>query len=396
MSLPRALRANPQALPRALRPQCLPVVAKRWKSGPYGYTQAKALVYSQYGEPSDVLSLHKHSISPSLPPSTILLRTLAAPINPADINQIQGLYPSRPPLTSLLGTPTPSAVAGNEGCFEVTQLGPGIKTLQKGDWVIMKKPCFGTWRTHALASENDVLKIENKDGLSVIQVGTVGINPVTAWWMLKGFVDLEAGRDWFIQNGGNSGVGRAAVQLGREWGLKSVSIVRSRPTAEETEGLKKELMELGATKVITEEELQSREGAAQIKDWTDGNLKLGLNCVGGKPALALTKTLSPAGHLVTYGAMSKQPLSLPASLLIFKDLRFSGFWVSRYAEGKDAEKKEIVDSILELTRQGKFKDIPVQEMRWEWETEGEKLKEAVSGTLEGFRSGKGVLVFGDT
>src|SRR5271163_1947117 len=54
----------------------------------YGYTQAKALMYSQYGEPKDVLSLHTHSISP--PTSTsITLRMLAAPINPADINQIQ-------------------------------------------------------------------------------------------------------------------------------------------------------------------------------------------------------------------------------------------------------------------------------------------------------------------
>lgn len=32
------------------------LVCRRFKSGPYGYTQAKALVYSKYGEPSDVLS----------------------------------------------------------------------------------------------------------------------------------------------------------------------------------------------------------------------------------------------------------------------------------------------------------------------------------------------------
>lgn len=32
-----------------------PVTAVRHKSGPYGYTQAKALVFSKYGEPSDVL-----------------------------------------------------------------------------------------------------------------------------------------------------------------------------------------------------------------------------------------------------------------------------------------------------------------------------------------------------
>lgn len=35
--------------------QRLPTVAARYKSGPYGYTQAKALVFSKYGEPSDVL-----------------------------------------------------------------------------------------------------------------------------------------------------------------------------------------------------------------------------------------------------------------------------------------------------------------------------------------------------
>lgn len=34
------------------------------------------------------------------------------------------------------------------------------------------------------------------------------------------------------------------------------------------------------------------------------------------------------GTLVTYGAMSKQPLAIPAPLLIFKDLRFRGFWAS--------------------------------------------------------------------
>lgn len=28
---------------------------RRWMSGPYGYTQAKALVFSEYGEPKDAL-----------------------------------------------------------------------------------------------------------------------------------------------------------------------------------------------------------------------------------------------------------------------------------------------------------------------------------------------------
>ena len=72
----------------------------------YGYEQAKALTFSDYGDPAAVLSLHSHSISP--PHSNLMtLRFLASPINPADINQIQGVYPSKPTWTTNLGTANP-------------------------------------------------------------------------------------------------------------------------------------------------------------------------------------------------------------------------------------------------------------------------------------------------
>lgn len=261
----------------------------------------------------------------------------------------------------------------------------------------MKHTGFGTWRTHALAEENQVLRVE-KEGLSSVQVGSVSVNPCTAYRMLKDFEELREG-DWFIQNGANSGVGRAAIQLGREWGLKSINVIRDRPDAADTEKMKTELLDLGATKVVTESELMEKGFKDQVKEWTSGGreqIKIGLNCVGGKPTGALVKCLSNSGHLVTYGGMSKQPLMLPTAALIFKDIKFSGFWVSRWNDDHLEEKKRTVDEILDLTRQGRFKDIPVQELRWEWETEEERLKEAVQGTLGGFRAGKGVLVFGDT
>jgi len=40
--------------------------------------------------------------------------------------------------------------------------------------------------------------------------------------------------------------------------------------------------------------------------------------------------------------------------------------------------------------------VPVQRVDWNWGTDVETLKGAVQGTLEGFRAGKGVFVFGDT
>lgn len=269
--------------------------------------------------------------------------------------------------------------------------------MTKGDWVVMKHTGFGTWRTHALAEEGNALKI-NKEGLNAIQAGSVSVNPCTAYRMLKDFEHMEAG-DWFIQNGANSGVGRAAIQLGAEWGLKSINIIRDRPDASATQAMKDELIGLGATKVVTENELMEKGFSEQIKEWTNGGreqIKVGLNCVGGKPTSALVKCLSHGGHLVTYGGMSKQPLQLPTAALIFKDIKFSGFWVSRWSDAHLEEKKKTVDDILEMTRQGKFKDIPVQELKWDWGTEEKTLKEAVQGTLQGFRAGKSVLVFGDT
>lgn len=47
--------ARPAAAAKASGFNRLPATQVRRKSGPYGYTQAKALVFSKNGEPSDVL-----------------------------------------------------------------------------------------------------------------------------------------------------------------------------------------------------------------------------------------------------------------------------------------------------------------------------------------------------
>ncbi|TID25223.1 Alcohol dehydrogenase superfamily zinc-containing [Venturia nashicola] len=361
----------------------------------YGYEQAKALTFKDYGEPKDILSLHTHSISPAHS-NLLTLRFLASPINPADINQLQGVYPSKPTFTTSLSTSEPIAVGGNEGVAEVIAAGEKVKGFKKGDWVIQRSPGFGTWRTHAQCTEEGLLKVENREGITAVQAGTVSVNPCTAYRMLKDFSELKEG-DWFIQNGANSGVGRAAIQLGKLWGYRSMNVVRDR--SEGLEELKADLKTLGADVVITDTELQSKDIKDQIAEWTNKGrekIKLGLNCVGGKPVTAMAKNLSAEAHLVTYGAMSKQPVTLPTGLLIFKNIHFDGFWVSKWSDNNPEEKKKTVEHVLDLYREGKFKDTPFQELTWDWDTKGDTLIEAVQGTLEGFRSGKGIFVFGKT
>ncbi|KAL7621413.1 mitochondrial 2-enoyl thioester reductase [Parahypoxylon ruwenzoriense] len=371
----------------------------RYKSGPYGYTQAKSLVFSECGEPKDVLKLHTHSISPTLPSSTVLLRSLAAPINPADVNLIQGTYGVKPSFSSLIGTAEPSAIPGNEGVFEVVATS-ATDRLAAGDWVIPAKTGFGTWRTHALAPADGLIRID-REGLTPVQAGTVSVNPCSAYRMLRDFVADPALRegDWFIQNGANSGVGRAAIQLAALWGYRSVNVVRARPSAAETQALKDELTALGATHVVTEDEFRGRGFRDMLAEWTRANregVRLGLNCVGGASAQTMARSLGPGATLVTYGGMARQPVALPTGLLIFKDVRFRGFWLSRWADRDTRAKQQTVAEILDLVRAGKFRDVPVVEVPWTWDTEVDGLRQAVQGTLEGFRAGKGVFVFRDT
>jgi len=366
------------------------------------------------------LAIRLHSYSLSAPQgSSANVRFLASPINPADINLIQGTYGSGPKMTTDLSTSQPAAVPGNEGVAEITAIGDDPTTslgekLQVGDWVIMSSPGFGTWRTHAQGSVKSFVKISaeaRNGGITPVQAGTVSVNPCTAWGMLKGFggatrdedmndVTAAASRaprkgEWFIQNGANSGVGRAAIQLAKAWGVHSINIIRARPGDEAaTQKLKDDLKALGADAVLTEEEASEKSFKKQVKELTNGSrLSLALNCVGGRSALNLAKVLDAGAYHVTYGAMAKQPLTIPAGMLIFSDMRFTGFWVSRWSEAAPTLKRQAVAEVLQLTQEKKFADMPVTEVKWTSDTEEETLKEAVQGTLEGFRAGKGVFVF---
>ncbi|BFZ60954.1 mitochondrial 2-enoyl thioester reductase [Saitoella coloradoensis] len=344
---------------------------------------ARAVVYSEHGKPTEVLKVHSYKID-TPKADEINVRFLAAPINPSDINQVEGVYPSKPEKTTALSTAEPSAVGGNEGLVEILETGSNIKGFQKGDWAIMRRVNFGTWRTHATVPEDQLLPVPK--GMRVTAAATVAVNPSTAYRMLKDFANLEKG-DFFIQNGGNSGVGQAAVQIAKQWGLKSISIVRDRPNLDD---LKSYLKELGADYVITEDELMNKEIREKVKQWTGGKpIKLALNCVGGKPSTKMAALLGNGGHIVTYGAMARQPLSLPASLLIFKDIKAHGFWMTRFYNGHDKERQDMLDEIFGWVKEGKFKEAMNEVTTWKTSASDEELWEAFKGAMEKSQAGFG-------
>lgn len=361
---------------------------------------AQAVVFSDHGEPKDVLSTHTYEINENnLDANSIIVKTIASPINPSDINQVQGVYPSQPEKTTQLGTEKPLAVGGNEGLFQVLKVGSNVTEFQEGDWAVPTTVNFGTWRTHAVCDAKQMMKLRNPDqsiamgkpqGLSINQGATLSVNPLTAYLMLTHYIKLNPGKDWFIQNGGNSAVGKFASQIGRILGINSLSVIRERPNLEETiESLKKTY---GATEVITEEQNNSRDFGAEVKKWVSasgGEIKLGLNCVGGKSSTAVARKLGQNGLMLTYGGMSFQPVILPTSLHIFKNVTSSGFWVTALLKSDPDLKRKTMDQIVEWYEDGKLIDAPSIETKFT----GENLAQLYIDGVANSKEGKQLIVY---
>ncbi|KAI7901364.1 uncharacterized protein BX663DRAFT_514222 [Cokeromyces recurvatus] len=348
---------------------------------------ASAMVYSDYGQPSQVLRLHSYRL-PALTPDSVHVKFLASPINPADVNMIQGAYPIKPKFQTLGEKDELLAVGGNEGLAEVISVGENVSSLKVGDQVVMAKSGYGTWRTHAAGTASDFQLLPNVgDNVSIIQKATMTVNPCTAYRMLKDFVNLKQG-DYVIQNGGNSAVGQAVIQIAKAWGLKTINVVRNRP---DIDTLRQELIELGATHVVVDETLGNFETKKEIKSWFGQHPPLlGLNCVGGKNATEMAKYLGMNGHYVTYGAMSKKPLSLAASLLIFKNISFHGFWVSKWCDIHTQEERyAMFEDLLKLMNEGKLREPKWTQVKWDEES----MKQSVEQGISGFAAGKQVVLF---
>ena len=67
----------------------------------------------------------------------------------------------------------------------------------------------------------------------------------------------------------------------------------------------------------------------------------------------MTVSLRQDAHLVSYGVMSKQPLSLPTSLFIFKNLTAHGFMMSSlFAANPTSFRQAVMDEVMQMFKNG--------------------------------------------
>jgi len=76
----------------------------------------------------------------------------------------------------------------------------------------------------------------------------------------------------------------------------------------------------------------------------------------------MARLLGNDAHLVSYGAMSKAPLSLPTSLFIFKNLTAHGFMMSNwFSQHTIDDRRAVMHELVTMMEQGVLKE-PVNEI----------------------------------
>ncbi|PPR75631.1 MAG: hypothetical protein CFH05_00619 [Alphaproteobacteria bacterium MarineAlpha3_Bin4] len=151
----------------------------------------KAIEAATHGIPAEVCQCVE--VDDPSPPDAgeVIIEIEAAPINPADLLMIQGLYPGVSEFPSRLGI---------EGVGRVARIGNGVDGLKFGDRVISLART--NWAERVSLSAAQVVPVPKT--VDALQLAMLKANPATAHLILRDYVSIGAG-DWIIHNAVNYG-----------------------------------------------------------------------------------------------------------------------------------------------------------------------------------------------
>ena len=266
----------------------------------------KALQMSNYGVPQEVVELVDLPEPEAPRADDVLAAVEYAPINHSEILKIIRRYP-------LLPASLPAGV-GNEGVARILSVGRAVTGLKPGDRVIVP-PTHSAWRERVVLPAAGLFALPG--GADPRQLSMLSINPPTAALLLSEYVDLKPG-EWVVQNAANSGVGRWVIAFAKRRGLKTVNIVRRPELVPELEAIGGDLVVVDSPDIS--ERIKTAVGQAE--------LRLALDGVSGPATGVLAATLSPRGTLVSFAAMSSNPMSISPLDVIFKPVTVRGFFMA--------------------------------------------------------------------
>jgi NADPH:quinone reductase-like Zn-dependent oxidoreductase len=311
----------------------------------------KAVVFERCGGP-EVLE-YREVPDPVPGPDDVLLAVRACGINHLDLwvrGGLRGLDVEMP------------HVLGNDIVGEVLAVGANVHDWKAGDrTLVLPTLSCGVCEACARGDDNlcrqyDVLGRRRNGGyaekvsvparnclpypenLKFTEAAAVPLVFLTAWHMLVGRAKLQQGEDVLVIGAG-SGVGSAAIQIGRLLGARVIATAGSAEKIDRARSL-------GANDVID----HARDDIAdEVRRLTDQKgVDVVFEHVGGRVFEQGVASLARNGRLVTCGATIGSKVSLDINLLFGRHLSLMGSWMGR--------RDELV-AVLEHVREGKLAPV---------------------------------------
>lgn len=303
----------------------------------------KAIRIHEFGPTEEVLR-YEDVLTPEPGENEVLIQVEAASLNRADLGLRKGTYRVAPEELPI--------IPGREFAGPVVKCGSKVTEFKVGQRLVAYTG-KGGYAEFALANVSEARPIPNG-----VDAATAAATPtvfLTAWFGLLIDGKLKSG-EWLLVQAGSSGVGIAAIQIGKHLGAKVITT---------TSGVEKcqRLGALGADIVID----YTTDDFVQEAMRSTGNrgVDVALEMIGGEVYTKSLATLAPGGRLFSIGgAFGPIPDPPPALTEGRKATRFS---ITNYLKANPDDFQQL-DAILGLVREKKFrvvigKTFPLAEAR---------------------------------
>lgn len=322
----------------------------------------RSAMHHQFGDPARVLVAGDSPV-PEPGPGEVRIRMRLAPIHNHDLWTIRGQYGYKPALP---------AIGGSEGLGVIDALGAGVEGFAVGQRVAAASG-RGTWAEYFIASSRMVIPMP--DAIADETAAQLIAMPLSALMLLE-FLQVPRG-GWIVQNAANGAVGKTLAMLAAARGIRVLGLVRRDAGVGE-------MAALGIGDVISTATADWMDAAKAALG--DALASAAVDSVGGRASAELMALLGENGVLVSFGAMSGEPMQVPSGDMIFKHATVKGFWGSKVSRDMPvSDKRRLVGELLQRALDGELR-LPVEAIH-----DLGDAAQAAAASLQSGRNGKILL-----
>jgi NADPH2:quinone reductase len=323
----------------------------------------KAWRVHAWGEPETMVLEEVATREPDA--GQVRIRNHAAALNFFDILQVQGKYQVKPPFPF-----TPGAeIAGM-----VDAVGLGVTSVKVGDRVIAI-PRGGAFAEYSCAPESSVFTMP--EAMSFEEAASMPIVYQTGYFAMTHRYQIRGG-EWLLVHAGASGVGMAAIQIGKALGAKVIATAGS-------EAKLAFAREQGADFAI---DYTDASWVDRVKEITEGcGADTIYDPVGGDVFDLSTKCVASEGRILIIGFAAGRIPSIALNRVLLKNISIVGVLWGSYVVSHPSYEKEAHASLMKMYNAGKIR--PTVSSRYTFDEAPRGLRDLAERKV----AGKAVLTF---